>query len=483
MNLSAYDFLATLPLWGLALFSLVPILAKALSRNKEPKPIFLILFAGFSFCFSLLTLYFIRFDDQEVLFSGLFMTDAVSWSASFIILTLALLALPLFLVKKGAVSSPRFFSEFIFLFMNSVLGLLLAVWSSHFASAFIAVEHLSLCFYLMIPMAKDGAVSIESGIKYFILGSVAACLFLLGIAFVYLSSGKLNFYEILPQSELLAKNGYVFLLGMAFILIGLLFKVSIFPFQFWLTDVYQGSSTALAGFMASAVKASLFVLLLKMMLFFGPSESHELLTLLKWLSVLTLLIGHTSALLQNNFKRLLIYSSIAHAGYLIMALFNMSLLSVSSLLYYLAVYGAVNLGAFIFVLIFEGGSTKGGEVSDLKGLYLKKPAYALLLTWFLLNLAGVPPSAGFFAKLFIFESLAEKEYWWLLLWAVLGGAVSLYYYLKPLVFMYGPPAENTNLIDSKWAGAVLWLCFFVSILLLLSPGLLYDWLSAFLKGV
>ena len=271
INISASDIIASLPLWSLALLSLAPLLVKALFRDREIQPAWAAGYAGFSFLFSGLALWISSYESQ-VLFSNLFRLDKISYAASFVILGAGVLALPLLAAKKNQVAPSRFFPEYIFLFMNSVLGLMLAVWSNHLVSAFVAVEHVSLCFYLMIPLASDRAASIEAGLKYFVLGSVAACIFLLGVSFVYTGAGVLDFQGLALAVQNIGSENELFVFGIIFIGIALLFKTAIFPFQFWLPDVYQGSPTPLTAFMAGAVKTAFFILMLKIFFLRGASK-------------------------------------------------------------------------------------------------------------------------------------------------------------------------------------------------------------------
>ena len=479
MNVSTADIVSSLPLWGLALLSIFPLLAKALFRDKEIQPAGIAGFAGISFLFSGLVLWFFSYKDQS-LFSNLFLLDKISYTASFVVLFAAVLALPLFAAKKNHVVSARFFPEYIFLFMNSVLGLLLAVWSNHLVSAFIAVEHVSLCFYLMIPLAGDRAVSIEAGLKYFVLGSIAACIFLLGTALVYTGVGALDFQELATAAKNIGAENELFSFGVVFIGIALLFKTAIFPFQFWLPDVYQGSPTPLTAFMAGAVKAAFFILLLKVFFFSGILHDGGGLHFfgLQALAVMTLLVGHISALIQKNLKRMLIYSSIAHAGYMIMALFDIQQFNAAGLIYYLAVYSVTNFGALAFLMFFEKNNIiTGVSMEEIKGLYKTHPVYSLVFTWFLLNLAGLPPSAGFFAKWFIFESLIQGGFFWMLFWAIVGSALGLYYYLRPVACLYSESKEKPLFQNNQWIKAGLTFQFILSVVLIFGAGWIYEWMS------
>ena len=478
MNLSFLDFLYTTPLWSIALFSFLLLLIKAISKGREMDPLWVLSSAFVSFCFSIIALISIGYKNLLV-FSNLLRLDQPAWLFSIAILLMGIMTLPLLLEKRDHNVNNKFFSEFVFLFMNSVLGLCLITWSNNLISAFIAIEYISLCFYLMIPLAKDRVSSIEAGLKYFVLGSVSAAILLLGLSFVYIAAGSFDFNVILQHSQVLIQNNRLFILGLSCICIALLFKIAIFPFQFWLPDVYQGSSTPLTAFMSSAVKASILVLLLKLVFFGGfiTYSGQSLMVLFQWLAVLSLIVGHISALFQDNFKRLLIYSSIGHAGYIIMNLLNPDLFSVSSLFYYLISYGVIQIGAMAHIMFFEGENTTGHSIQSLKGLFHHKPFCALSLTWFLLNLAGIPPTAGFFAKLFVFETLVQKNLWWMLFWAVIGSIAGLAYYLKPIIIMFTPSENKPPFERLPWVSSLIFILLLVSLVLSFGAGLIHNWMT------
>lgn len=480
LNNMTNDIILSSPIWGLVLFSFVPLLFKIIFRKTDPKPSWAIANAFVGLSFSLAASCFIVFGKQGLAFSKLLLFSSTATLSFIIIISIAILTLPLFLSKSDDCVLNKFFSEYMFLFLNSVAGLLLIISSNNLIATFIAVEHISLCFYLMIPMARDTKASIESSVKYFILGSVAACIFLLGLALILMTTGSLSFFNLLSQAEFLIDTSRMFAIGIALIFLALLFKVSIFPFQFWLPDVYQGSSTSLVAFMSVAVKGAVFFVIIKMILLLGWSSSqtqYYILNLLQWLAVLSLLIGHLSALLQSNLKRLLIYSSIAHAGYMLMALFLPGIFSVANLIYYMMFYAIANIGALAFIMLFEKDNITGPSVNSIRGLFKTHPFYALGFTWFLINLAGLPPSAGFFAKFFIFEDLVNKDLMWSLLWAALGSAIALYYYIKPIVLMFSEPDESSRAPeDLPWIKFVLIFLFVLSLPLTVGAGWIHQWI-------
>ena len=470
MEFSNIDFIYTLPIWSIALGSLLLLIAKGVSPKKPMRPLWACMISFLSFSFSILALQFLGYNEQ-LLFSELFRLDQSSWLSSQLILIISIFILFLFLGKYKYLVDEKYFSEFIFLFMNSVLGMCLITWSNSLISAFVAIEYISLCFYVMIPLSSNQETSIESSLKYFVLGSVGAALFLLGIALTYISAHSLDFGTLLNNSQFLIHNNRLFILGLGLICTALLFKVAIFPFQFWLPDVYQGSSTALVAFMSTAVKAATFILLLRLV-FFGGFITHSgqsLFYLFQWLAIISLILGNSLALFQDNLKRLLIYSSIGHASYMLMALLNPNVFSISSLFYYLITYAIVNIGALACTMMIEGDQIEGYSMNRLKGMFYKKPIFSLVFSWFLINLAGLPPSAGFFSKLFIFESLVQKQLWWMLFWGVVGSIIGLAYYLRPLALIFLKNEDNDS--GSPSFENLPWVCACVVALFLCSLGL------------
>ena len=240
----------------------------------------------------------------------------------------------------------------------------------------------------------------------------------------------------------------ILLLGLVFILVGFLFKVSIFPFHFWLPDVYSGSFTPLLVLMATGLKIAIFVLLFEWTKgVFSLPEMSSLLSLFQWLAVLSVLFGNIIALLQKDFKKMLLFSTVAHSGYLLMILISSQMgfyFGSSSLLYYLMVYACMTVGIFMCLRFFEKENNVAIELSELNNLSRQKPFHAFLITLFLLSLAGVPPTGGFIAKLLVFYSLLDQGLWWMLFWTILGSSIALFYYLKPIALMYMKKPEPTE---------------------------------------
>ena len=468
------DILFSSPLWVLFLFSLLPITWKVLRKNIEPCPFFITVNILLSSLISIsLLCYFFNSITSKTktisLFSEHLLLDPMTfWGSLFLFLTsVCVTIMNLFhpQVDKNK------FSEILFLQQGSLLGLLLLLWSNNLLTAFIGLEVASLCFYMLIAMGKMGPKSLIAAFKYFILGSVAAAFLLYGIAFVFGATGQFNLQFILEYSPDLFTKSRLLLLGFVLILTGILFKVSIFPFHFWLPDVYKNSFTPLLVLMAVGVKITLFCLLIKWTNdFFLKTNLSFFLALLQWLAILSVLFGNIIALMQKDFKKMLLFSTVAHSGYLLMLVLAGQMgfpMVKSGLLYYLMIYAIMTIGLFISIYSFEKTDSPDVDSKQLKGLAYKNPLQALFITLFLLSLAGIPPTGGFIAKFFVFQSLINQGLWWMIFWTILGSSIALYYYLKPLALMYmEKPDDNSE--QKKPPVAFLSLASCLAILIVLS---------------
>ena len=334
--------------------------------------------------------------------------------------------------------------EKVFLLVSSTIGLLILIWANDLIAAFLGLEMATLGFYLLISLKRTQNSAVESAVKYFVLGSFASGVLLYGISFIYGSMGTTFLSELVRAEE--AANSGLYLVGWLLVFAGFAFKVSLFPFHVWVPDVYQGASGSNASFIATTGKVGFFVALLKVFSLKGGFEIETFLNIVQWLVALTLLMGHFSAILQSNLKRMIAYSSIAHSGYLLMGAIVIGSSGESqafqSFIFYLTSYVVMTLGVFFIISIFEKNNETSLEIKDLKGLAAKKPGLSLLLAVFLISLAGFPPSLGFFAKFHLFSVALQEGFLWLVFWGVLSSAVSLYYYLRPLIYIYMHEDEN-----------------------------------------
>jgi NADH-quinone oxidoreductase subunit N len=326
--------------------------------------------------------------------------------------------------------------EFYVLMLVSTVGMCLMASSADIIMLYLAIETTSIPMYILAGFMTHDDKSTESGFKYLLFGATASTIMLYGFSLLYGFTSHTNIYQIAisinnPQFPQIAIVGSLLL-----ILVGFGFKISMFPFHFWAPDVYEGAPTPIAGFLSTASKAAGFVVLLRVLVtVFTPSAEPEWNNLLAVIAVLTMTIGNVLALVQKNIKRLLAFSSIAHAGYILIGVVALSQLGITSVVFYLIAYLITNLAAFGIVMTFSlvVGSD---EISAYSGLSRRKPWLALAMLVTFLSLAGMPPLAGFIAKIFVFAAAVKVDMVWLAFVGVLNSIVGLYYYLIVLKHVY-----------------------------------------------
>ena len=328
-------------------------------------------------------------------------------------------------------------SEYHALLLYSIAGQCLMASANELIMIFLGLEISSISSYILAGYLRDDKRANESALKYFLLGSFATGFFLYGVAFIYGSTGTVNLSAV--HAALTGPNAPspVFTgVAAALMFVGLGFKVSASPFQVWAPDVYQGAPTPVTAFLSAGPKAAAFAIFFRIfMTAFAPiANGWEPLV---WISaLLSMTIGNFAALMQANVKRLLAYSSIAHAGYVMVALTARSDVGTAAAMFYLAAYAFMNIGAFAVVSHLSGKGEKYQNVDDFAGLGQKQPVTAAMLSIFLLSLIGVPLTGGFFGKFYIFKAALESHLVWLTVLGLLNSAVAAYYYLRLLVVMY-----------------------------------------------
>lgn len=425
------------PLWSLSLIAFIPLTAKVLNNNKELKPEFVSGIYSLAVLSSLLLFFSVGFNDQEALSLKF---DYYSSGACLLAGTAGFISLVLFHLNTWI--DRRQLTEILFFHCQGIVALYVFCLAQDLMTAFIGLETVSLIIYMNLAMSRKDQFCLESAIKYFVLNAFSGVVFLYGLSFVFGATGTLELEKFfLPENTAYLFNRFFFI-GFALILSALFFKVALFPFQFWLADVYQGALSPMTAFMATAVKSALVLFIGKIFaLPFFEREAHGFVFLsgLAVISVLTVVFGNVMALKQAKLKRLAAFSSLAHSGYIMMALFGILSLDqpekdFSVIFYYLLAYIFLTGGLLIAFQSLEKKSSQP-ELKDLKSLFQSNPLLAGGLTLFLLGLAGMPPSFGFFAKIGIFQPLILSANWWLIFWAFVGSALGLYYYTKPISLM------------------------------------------------
>ena len=368
-------------------------------------------------------------------FGGMLMVDGFATFFRILVIVVGILTvLPSyrFLARQDAETS-----EYHALLLYSIAGQCLMAAANDLIIIFIGLEISSIASYVLAGYLRDDKRANEAALKYFLLGSFATGFFLYGVALIYGATGSVNLPMIRAAVTGAGAPSPVFVgVAAALMFVGLGFKVSAAPFQVWAPDVYQGAPTPVTAFLSAGPKAAAFAIFLRIfMTAFEPiGNGWEPLV---WISaLLSMTIGNFAALLQSNVKRLLAYSSIAHAGYVLVALTARSDVGTAAAMFYLAAYAFMNIGAFAVVSHLSGKDERYQNVDDFAGLGQKQPMTAAMLSIFLLSLIGVPLTGGFFGKFYIFKAALESHLVWLTVLGLLNSAVAAYYYLRILVMMY-----------------------------------------------
>lgn len=389
---------------------------------------------------------------------------------------LTLLAARPYLQREG-----REYDEFYALLLFALAGAIILAHAAHLLVFFLGIELMSVSFYALAGYFRTHLRSVEAALKYFLLGAFATGFLLYGIAMVYGSSGALSYEAVRAHLQQGTALPTLLLIGVGLLIVGIGFKIAIVPFHQWVPDVYQGAPTVVTAFMSTVGKAAVIVALVPLFQALQPAVGAKLQAALAILSAATILFGNIVAVVQSNIKRMLAYSSIAHAGYLLMGLVAQSERGWAGMLFYAAAYLFMQLGAFVVVAIVERENEHRLELANYAGLSRQHPVLAALMAVFLFSLTGLPPFAGFFGKYYLFTAAIEAGYTWLAVVAVVGTMISAYFYLGVLVAMYfREPREAAVPIQAGTATASLWLSTAAVLALGIFPSSLLQLLERFL---
>ncbi len=367
------------------------------------------------------------------LFGGAFRIDAFSSFAKILVLAAAALAILMSDKYLAGEQLGRF--EYPVLIVFAALGMSLMVSANDLIALYMGVETQSLALYILAAFNRDSRRSTEAGLKYFVLGALSSCLLLYGASLVYGFTGSTQF-DAIARAATDGRENVGLVIGLVFLISGLAFKVSAAPFHMWTPDVYEGAPTPVTAFFAAAPKLAAMALFARTMVTGFPDIIDQWRPIIAILAVASMLVGAFSAIVQTNIKRLMAYSSIGHMGFALIGLAVGTENGVGSVLIYMAIYLAMTVGAFACILLMRrrGGMTEA--IDDLAGLTKTNPGLALALTVLLFSMAGVPPTAGFFGKFFVFEAAIKADLVWLALVGAVTSVVSAYYYLRIIWLMW-----------------------------------------------
>jgi len=394
-----------------------------------------------------LTTLFVEYGTRErlVLFNGLFVVDRMA----------NLLKIVCYLSVSAALVYSRTYleerkllrGEFISLLLFSLLGMMVLISANNFLTLFLGLELMSLCLYALVALNRDSAMSTEAAMKYFVLGALSSGLLLYGISMIYGATGSLDMREVALAAAKLYSSGaerQLLVFGLVFVVAGLAFKIGVVPFHMWIPDVYHGATTPVTLIISSGPKLAAFAMMIRMLVNALPALAPDWQQMLALLAILSIALGNITAIAQTNLKRMLAYSAIAHMGFMLLGLLsgytggnwmNRSD-AYSSALFYMIIYTIMTVGSFGMLLYLSRAGFDCENLDDMKGLNRRSPWHAFLMMIIMFSLAGIPPTAGFYAKLAVFQAAVAAGHVWLAVAAVLLSLVGAYYYLRIVKLMY-----------------------------------------------
>lgn len=371
----------------------------------------------------------------EIMFQTSAIADALTFAIRLVVLVST--ALILLIGSRYVPSFTHQTGEYYTLLLLCAGGMMAMAMAADLMMLFLALETFSLSLILLAGMFRENPHSTEASMKYFLLSAFASAFFVYGGALLFGATGTINLAEMASSLNSGHAEGSLLLwIGVPLLLVGFGFKLSVVPFHMWTPDVYQGAPTTVTAFMSVGTKTAVFGALIRLFMLALPETWAGSTSVLMILAVLTMTIGNLTALSQTSLKRMLGYSSIAHAGYLLAGLVPGTLESINSALFYLFTYAFMNVGAFIIIIAIEQAAETDIERSQLRGAGKKIPWLAGFMALFLFSLSGIPPLAGFFGKFLLFRSIIDGGFVWLAVAMVLNSAISAYYYLRVVVTMY-----------------------------------------------
>ena len=451
-------------------FGIINLFMGFLKNNRILLPLSL-LFLAVVFGINLLD-----WNDTQSYFNNMLTIDNYAVAFTGIMVLSTLLILPF--TQHYVTSNDENLGEYYALLLFSLVGAIMMVSYENMIMLFIGIEILSIAMYVLAGSNKRSLRSAEAALKYFLMGSFFTGVLLFGLVMIYGATGSFNITEISGAVQALGTddvNNGMFVLGLLLTIAGISFKISAAPFHFWAPDVYEGSPTVFTAYMSTVVKTAGVAAFYKLMAAAFAASYVTWMPTLVAITVLTLLIGNIGAVVQQNVKRMLAYSSISHAGYLLMTLIAFNEYSQSSILFYSFAYASASIAAFgVLQLVAR---QRGNETFEaFNGLGKTNPLLAFAVTVSMLSLAGIPLTAGFFGKLFIFSALVEQpDMMWLIVLAVVLAAVGIYYYFRVVIAMYLRPAENFEPIKVPGSiNTILIIITALTILLGIAPALLSN---------
>jgi len=393
------------------------------------------------------------------LFNGLFVVDHFAnllKLVCYLAVSAAIVYSRSYLVERGMLRS-----EFMSLLLFSLLGMMVLISAASFLTVFLGLELMSLCLYALVALNRDSAISTEAAMKYFVLGALSSGLLLYGMSMIYGATGTLTITEV--AREVARQVGSpadrtLLVFGLVFMMAGIAFKLGVVPFHMWIPDVYHGAPTPVTLIIGSGPKVAAFAMAVRLLVNALPSLAPDWQQMLVLLAILSIALGNITAIAQSNLKRMLAYSAIAHMGFMLLGLlsgyvqdnWNSRNDAYSAALFYMIVYAVMSVGAFGMILYLSHAGFESENLEDLRGLNRRSPWTAFLMMLMMFSLAGIPPTAGFYAKLAVFQAAVAAGYVWLAVAAVVLSLVGAFYYLRVVKLMYfDDPPEGAAAFQAR----------------------------------
>jgi len=428
----------------LALFSFIILLMQSFNRARFKDYYGYVSLIGVLACIAVVFSQPSSFDMRsiEYSFNGMWVVD--NYCRFFKLIFLLGTGLTILISIKYLENEGMQHGEYFALILFATLGMMIMASGAELITIFLGIELMSVSLYVLAGYTRTRMISNEAALKYFLLGSFATGFLLYGIALTYGSTGTSDIKAI---SKFIATTGFqspTIIMGMALLVIGFGFKAALVPFHMWTPDVYEGAPAPITAFMSAGPKAAAFAAFVRIFMEALPSLQGQWTAIIWIMAVLTMSVGNIIALVQDNIKRMLAYSSIAHAGYVLVAFLSAGELGISSILYYMLAYTFMNIGAFAIITVLGGRGEEKVHIQDYRGLGYRHPIAAIAMSLFLFSLAGIPPTGGFMGKFYIFSAAVKEGYVGLAIIGVINSVVSVYYYLRITVAMYMQDPSTTK---------------------------------------
>jgi NADH-quinone oxidoreductase subunit N len=417
-----------------------------------------------------------------VFFNGMFVADPLA-----VLMKLAIYVLTFFVFaySREYLSQRELLrGEYFVLGLFGVVGMMVMASASHFLTLYLGLELLSLSVYAMVAFQRDSPTATEAAMKYFVLGAMASGMLLYGMSMLYGVTGSLEIAAVSRVVAGMSPNDVVLIFGLVFVIVGTAFKIGLVPFHMWVPDVYQGAPTAVTAYIATAPEIASFALVIRLLVGGLQDLSPSWQEMLIVLAVLSMGIGNVIAIAQTSIKRMLAYSAISHMGFFLLGILSASPDGYSSALFYILVYAAMSLGAFGVVILLSRKGFEADRLDDFKGLNQRSPWYAFVMLLLMFSLAGVPPTAGFYAKLLVIQSVVGANMVWLAVAAVVFAVIGAYYYLRVVKLMYFDEPEETAALGGA-KDIRLFLTVNALLLVGVMPwiGAIFDWCDAAVRSL